>query len=240
MSDAFVTTAAAMSTVPHVETLLADSSWRTVEVISDLHLQASEPLTVQAWQKYLDLSTADAIFILGDLFEVWVGDDALDELGSFEAACAEILRTASQKRPIFFMVGNRDFLVGPQFAARAGVQLLQDPTVLVWGERRIILSHGDALCLDDVDYQKFRKMARDPAWQKQLLAQPLAVRRAIGKNARSESESQKLAGGIYADADLTMTLSWLDSAQAQWIVHGHTHRPADHTLPPRAHSHRIE
>ena len=231
MSDVFVTTAAAMSTVPHVEPLYADSSWRTVEVISDLHLQASEPLTVQAWQQYLATSQADAIFILGDLFEVWVGDDAIEEAGSFEAQCVEVLRAAALKRPMFFMAGNRDFLVGELFAQRTGLQLMHDPSVLIWNDRRIVLSHGDALCLDDVEYQKFRALSRSPAWQQQLLSQPLAVRRAIGKNARSESESQKQSGAIYADADPAMTQSWMDAAQAQWLVHGHTHRPADHAMP---------
>ena len=241
-----------MSTVPHVAQLLAAPAWRTVDVISDLHLQPSEPATVEAWARYLRTSTADAIFILGDLFEVWVGDDALDEPGSFEAQCAEILHQAAQQRPLFFMVGNRDFLAGEGFAQRTGMTLLSDPTVLVWGTRRILLSHGDALCLDDVEYQKFRALSRNPSWQQQLLAQPLAVRRAIGKNARSESESRKQSGAPYADADAAMTAQWMDAAQAQWLVHGHTHQPADHPLAGHrwrivlsdwhidAHTHRAE
>ncbi|WP_370681796.1 UDP-2,3-diacylglucosamine diphosphatase [Comamonas sp. GB3 AK4-5] len=222
------------TTAPSVAQLLAAPNWRTVDVISDLHLQPSEPQTVQAWRDYLARTTADAVFILGDLFEVWVGDDALDEPGSFEAECAQVLHAAAQQRPLFFMVGNRDFLAGSAFLARTGMTGLAEPTVLVWphgeGQRRILLSHGDALCLDDVQYQQFRALSRSAAWQQQVLAQPLAVRRAIGKSARSESEQRKQAGVPYADADAQMSRTWMDAAQAQWLVHGHTHQPADHPL----------
>jgi UDP-2,3-diacylglucosamine hydrolase len=186
---------------------------------------------VQAWRNYLATSTADAIFLLGDIFEVWVGDDALQEADSFEAQCAQTLRAASAERSLFFMVGNRDFLAGDAFLHATGMTGLADPTVLVWGERRIVLSHGDALCLDDVEYQKFRAISRSAAWQQQLLSQPLAVRRSIGKSARSESEQRKQSGTPYADADPAMTAAWMQLAKAQWLIHGHTHRPADHALP---------
>lgn len=219
------------STVPAMPELIAPAHWRTVEFISDLHLDPSEPATVQAWRDYLSSSNADAIFLLGDIFEVWVGDDALQEAGSFEAECAQTLRTASTKRSLFFMVGNRDFLAGPAFLHASGMTGLADPTVLVWGPRRIVLSHGDALCLDDVQYQQFRSLSRSAAWQQQLLSQPLAVRRAIGKSARSESEQRKQSGAPYADADTAMTAAWMQQAGAQWLIHGHTHRPADHVLP---------
>ena len=222
------------TTAPPLAQLQAAPTWRTIDVISDLHLQPSEPQTVQAWRDYLAHTTADAVLLLGDLFEVWVGDDALDEPGSFEAECAAVLRAAAQQRPLFFMVGNRDFLAGDLLMQRTGMTALADPTVLVWGEgaaqRRILLSHGDALCLDDVEYQQFRALSRSAVWQQQVLAQPLAVRRAIGKSARSESEQRKQAGAPYADADAQMTTTWLDAAQAQWLVHGHTHQPADHAL----------
>ena len=222
------------STVPAMPELIAPAHWHTVEFISDLHLDPSEPATVQAWRDYLASSTADAIFMLGDIFEVWVGDDALLEPGSFEAECAATLSAASAKRSLFFMVGNRDFLAGDAFLRATGMTGLADPTVLVWGQRRIVLSHGDALCLDDVEYQQFRSLSRSAAWQQQLLSQPLAVRRAIGKSARSESEQRKQSGAPYADADSVMASDWLEQAQAQWLIHGHTHRPGDHALPPDA------
>ena len=214
--------------------LIAPAHWHTVEFISDLHLDPGEPATVQAWRDYLASSTADAIFLLGDIFEVWVGDDALLEPASFEAECASTLRATSAKRSLFFMVGNRDFLAGDAFLQATGMTGLADPTVLVWGERRIVLSHGDALCLDDMEYQKFRTISRSAAWQQQLLSQPLAVRRAIGKSARSESEQRKQSAAPYADADTAMSTAWLEQAQAQWLIHGHTHRPAEHSLPPDA------
>ena len=194
-----------------MQELIAPAHWDTVEFISDLHLDPSEPATVQAWRSYLSNSTADAIFLLGDIFEVWVGDDALLDPQSFEAECAATLYAASAKRSLFFMVGNRDFLAGEAFLNASGMTGLADPCVLVWGERRILLSSA--------------------AWQQQLLSQPLAVRRAIGKSARSESEQRKQAGAPYADADASMTAAWMQQAQADWLIHGHTHQPADHALP---------
>src|SRR5687768_9084037 len=122
--------------------LVAPAAWHTVDLLSDLHLQASDAATFDAWRGYLQTTPADAIFILGDLFEVWVGDDAAAEPG-FEAQCAELLRTAAEHRPVFFMHGNRDFLVGAAFAAQCKLTLLDDPTVLVLHGRRWLLSHGD-------------------------------------------------------------------------------------------------
>ena len=152
------------TTVPRFEELTAPSHWRTVDFISDLHLQASEPATVAAFRHYLQTTPADALFILGDLFEVWVGDDAIDEPGSFEAEGCAALLAASRRLPLFFMHGNRDFLAGPSFLQRTGMVGLAEPTVLVFDGQRIVLSHGDLLCLDDVDYQRFRVQARSSAW----------------------------------------------------------------------------
>ncbi len=220
------------TTVPRFEELVAPSHWRTVDFISDLHLQASEPATVAAFQRYLQTTPADALFILGDLFEVWVGDDAMDEPGSFEAQGCTALSAASQRLPLYFMHGNRDFLAGPTFLQRTGMVGLTDPTVLVFGEQRIVLSHGDLLCLADVDYQRFRVQARSSAWQQAFLVQPLAARRAQARGIRQESENKKQSGALYADLDATATIDWLQAAGASTLVHGHTHRPAQHTLAP--------
>ena len=111
------------------------------------------------------------------------------------------------------------------------MQGLADPTLLVWGPQRILLSHGDALCLDDTEYQQFRAISRQPAWQQQLLARPLAERRALAQHLRSESEQRKQSGMEYADADPALTDQWLAHTQAHTLIHGHTHRPADHALP---------
>ena len=220
------------TTVPRFEELIAPSHWRTVDFISDLHLQASEPATVAAFQHYLQTTPADALFILGDLFEVWVGDDAMDEPGSFEAEGCAALSAASQRLPLYFMHGNRDFLAGPAFLQRTGMAGLADPTVLVFDGQRIVLSHGDLLCLDDVDYQRFRVQARSSAWQQAFLAQPLATRRAQARGIRQESEAKKQSGTTYADLDGPATIDWLQAAGASTLVHGHTHRPAQHALAP--------
>jgi len=220
------------TTVPRFEELAAPSHWRTVEFISDLHLQASEPATVAAWQHYLQTTQADALFILGDLFEVWVGDDALLEPRSFEAQGCAALKAAAQRLPVYFMHGNRDFLAGPAFLAHCGVTGLSDPAVLGFGDQRFLLSHGDLLCLDDVDYQRFRVQARSETWQTQFLSQPLATRRAQARGIRQESEARKQSGVTYADVDGSAAIAWLQAADAHTLIHGHTHRPADHALAP--------
>ncbi len=218
-----------ISTVPTVQELIAPTAWRTVEFISDLHLQASETLTFAAWQKYVAKTQADAVFILGDLFEVWVGDDAAAAPG-FEADCLAVLRDAGQRTALYFMQGNRDFLVSAQVMESCSVTLLKDPTALTFNKHRWLLSHGDALCLDDVDYQKFRLQVRDPQWQQAFLAQPLTVRQNIARQIRTQSEAKHQTGGPYADLDTAATREWLKSANATTMVHGHTHRPAQHLL----------
>jgi UDP-2,3-diacylglucosamine hydrolase len=214
---------------PPIAELAAGPTWRAVEVISDLHLQASEPATFQAWRSYMATSAADAIFILGDLFEVWPGDDVLDTPG-FAAECGRVLREATSRRPVFFLHGNRDFLVGDGFARATGVQFLADPTVLAFGGRRWLLTHGDALCLGDTEYLRFRAMVRDPAFQRRFLEQPLPVRQQVAQSLRSESESRKHSGALYADVDRDEALAWLAAASAGTLVHGHTHRPGEHAL----------
>jgi UDP-2,3-diacylglucosamine hydrolase len=217
---------------PPAQELRAAPHWRTVECISDLHLQASQPRTFAAWQRYLDTTSADAVFILGDLFEAWVGDDVAEAAG-FEHDCAEVLRAAAQRRALFFLAGNRDFLVGPGLAQATGLTLLQDPTAFQFGSQRWLLSHGDALCLADTEYLAFRAQVREPAWQQAFLAQPLAQRQAIARAMRAESEQLKASVRDYADVDTQAALAWLGAADTQVLVHGHTHKPADHALDAR-------
>lgn len=210
--------------------LVAPAQWRTVDVLSDLHLQAGEPATFDAWQGYLQTTPADALFILGDLFEVWIGDDAATQPG-FEAQCAEVLRQTAARVPVYFMHGNRDFLVGPAFAAQCGLTLLDDPTVLLLHNERWLLSHGDLLCLDDVDYLRFREQVRTREWQDAFLAKPLDERRALARAMREHSEGRKRSPDmIWADVDSAAAREWLRAAAARTLVHGHTHRPADHDL----------
>jgi UDP-2,3-diacylglucosamine hydrolase len=214
---------------PAAHELAAPAAWRGIEFISDLHLQASQPATVAAWQAYMQGVQADALFILGDLFEAWIGDDSAAEAG-FEAECAQVLRATADRMPVFFLHGNRDFLLGAAMAERAGVQLLPDPTVLAFGATRWLLSHGDALCLADTDYQAFRRQVRNPAWQQAVLARPLAERRMMAKALRSESENLKRGDMVYADVDHPAALQWLQSAHAGAMIHGHTHRPGEHAI----------
>ena len=241
-------------------TLVAPPPWRNIDFISDLHLQASEPLTFEAWQRYMAHTRADAVFILGDLFEVWVGDDAAfggaagDDMadgdmadgdmagdgatgnvlraGGFESQCGAVLRHTAARIPVFFMHGNRDFLVGATFMAQCQCTLLDDPTVLDFGGQRWLLSHGDALCLADTDYLKFRAGVRSAAWQQDFLAKPLAERRAVARDLRVRSEAKKQSAATYADVDADAALTWLREAGAGHMIHGHTHKPADHVLGP--------
>jgi UDP-2,3-diacylglucosamine hydrolase len=209
--------------------LTAELSWQAVDFISDLHLQASEPATFNAWQHYMQTTPADAVFILGDLFEVWVGDDVLQERG-FEHQCAQVIAQTAVRAPVFFMHGNRDFLVGSGLMTACSATLLADPTVLTFNHRRWLVSHGDALCLDDAAYMAFRQLVRSADWQKTFLAKPLAERQAIARNLRQQSEALKSSGTHDADVDGNAAQQLLEQAKASTLIHGHTHKPAEHDL----------
>ena len=223
--------------------LIAPASWQAVEFISDLPLQASEPDTFRAFLRYLGappLAQADALFILGDLFEVWVGDDVLDASAPttdehrFQRDCAAALHTHRRHTPVFFLHGNRDFLMGQRALEACGMQALADPTVLVFRDQRWLLSHGDALCLDDTDYMRFRAQVRQAGWQQEFLSQPLTQREAVARELRAQSEARKKLTGndpsLWADVDPDAAHGWLQHAHARTLIHGHTHRPAEHNL----------
>lgn len=217
--------------------LRAPAHWQAVDFISDIHLHPGEPQTLEAWQRYLERSPtdrADALFILGDLFEVWVGDDVLENPSSFGARCAQALHRYSRHTPIFFICGNRDFLVGSQALQACGMQGLNDPTVLEFLGERWLLSHGDALCLGDTDYLAFRTLVRSRDWQRNFLSQPLAQREAVARDLRARSEARKRSlshdPALWADVDAEEARRWLRIAGASTLIHGHTHRPARHDL----------
>lgn len=224
-----------MSTLPllpqPVPCVQAPAHWQCVDFISDLHLDAAQPDTFQAWAQYMERTRADALFILGDLFEVWVGDDTQD---SFALQCIEVLHATAQRLPVYFMCGNRDFLVGQTLLNATGMQSLHDPTVLVLhaaqGVQRFLLSHGDALCLNDHAYLAFRAQVREPAWQTAFLAQPRIARETYARQVRNQSETHKKDQGAYADVDDSAARAWLQASHAQALVHGHTHQPAAHDL----------
>jgi UDP-2,3-diacylglucosamine hydrolase len=208
----------------------APSQWRCVDFISDLHLQASGPKTFAAWREYLLHTDADAVFILGDLFEVWVGDDAASIPSSFEQQCVDVLRTCAARLPLYLIHGNRDFLMGPTMASKAHCTLLEDPSVLDFGGRRWLLSHADALCLDDTAYMAFRATVRSATWQTEFLAKPLGERIDIARNIRTQSEARKQTITTYADVDSTAAIALLNQTNASTLIHGHTHRPQTHAL----------
>jgi UDP-2,3-diacylglucosamine hydrolase len=225
--------------------IFALPSWQCIDFISDVHLQESEPATFLAWRRYLEQSPADAIFILGDLFEVWVGDDCLGSAQDkdliarleglhFEVRCSRVLHFCAQQRNLFFMHGNRDFLVGEGMAKVCGMQILNDPSVLSLGGQRYLISHGDALCLADLKYQDFRRMVRTAEWQKQFLAVPLQERIQQARMMRAASEARKTelqdAGEPWVDIDQAAAVQWMDAAKAQHFIHGHTHEGRDHVI----------
>ncbi|MEO8056968.1 MAG: UDP-2,3-diacylglucosamine diphosphatase [Burkholderiales bacterium] len=217
--------------LPAIAAFTAPNSWQAIDFISDLHLAPDTPHGFDAWAAYMRSTRADAVFILGDLFEVWVGDDSRHE--GFEAACAEVLRQAAATRAVAFMAGNRDFLVGAEMLAACNVARLADPTVITAFGSRVLLTHGDALCLADTSYQKFRAMVRNPAWQASVLTRPLAERRALAREVRHESERRHGAmQPEWLDLDPAASVEWMNAADAPVLVHGHTHRPADQLLQP--------
>ncbi len=218
------------ATVLPFQVLQAPENWRTVDFISDLHLQEQDTATFKVWQTYMHNTTADAVFILGDLFEVWVGDDAADQ-HVFLQKCAAVLKACASKRQVTFMRGNRDFLVGSAFLNKCHVLDLQDPTVLNFASQKWLLSHGDAGCLGDKDYQSFRQVVRQAHWQEDFLAKTLTERESIARQLRSQSEIlKKNSSAVYADVADEWSTQMLQEAGATCLVHGHTHRPALHSL----------
>ena len=198
--------------------------------ISDLHLAAERPQITDQFLRFTrdTAAAAKALYILGDLFEYWVGDDDLEDPlnGSVSSALAAL---ASGGTPVFLMRGNRDVLLGETFAARCGATLLDDPVLVNLHGTPTLLTHGDALCTGDLDYQRFRAYARDPANQARFLAQPLAARREqmLGMRAQSEASKQQKSETIM-DAAPDAIESLLRQYGYPRLIHGHTHRPARH------------
>jgi UDP-2,3-diacylglucosamine hydrolase len=201
--------------------------------ISDLHLTPERPLPVQLFYRFISeiAPHAQALYILGDFFEAWVGDDDLTQ--PFHRDIAAALKSLSEQNiAVFFLPGNRDFLVGPAFAEAAGVRLLADPTQVELFGMPTLLAHGDLYCTDDAAYQDFRKQVRDPAWQQSFLAQPLAQRHALAKALRERSEHAKAdKKPEIMDANDTAISQALETYAVTRIIHGHTHRPARHEHP---------
>lgn len=208
----------------------ADPAWQRIDLLSDVHLHAGAPGTFAAWRDHLLNTPANAVLMLGDLFEAWVGDDARHH--GFERECLAVLQQASRRAALGFMQGNRDFLLGQAMCAEAGMKALPDPTLAQAFGQTLLLSHGDALCLADTEYQTFRRQVRDAAWQADFLALPLAERRQRARAMRDASQMHQAATGPahWIDIDASVAIDLLRQAGASTLVHGHTHRPARHAL----------
>jgi UDP-2,3-diacylglucosamine hydrolase len=198
--------------------------------ISDLHLTPERPDITARFLAFLAGHTAEALFILGDFFELWVGDDSLDD--PFHRTIAETLkRRAEAGERLYFQHGNRDFLIGEAFAAAAGVTLLPDPCVVQLADRPTLISHGDLLCTDDAEYQSWRRQTRQPAWQAAFLARPLEERLAFARDVRVKSEAGKTAKAMeIMDVNPAAVAELMASQGVSRLIHGHTHRPARHEL----------
>ena len=201
----------------------------TTLFISDLHLEADRPDIADQFLRFLETDAlhADAVYILGDLFESWVGDDDPNE---HYAWIKQALRKLTRKNPpVYFMHGNRDFMIGEKFAEETGVEILADPVVHEIHGQTVLLSHGDAYCTDDVEYQAIRKMTRDPAWQAMMLQKSLEERLAFAAQARAASMAR---GGTLSDEIGDVNTGAIDAAMREAgvvvMLHGHTHRPAIH------------
>jgi UDP-2,3-diacylglucosamine hydrolase len=197
--------------------------------ISDLHLDPARPdITSQALAFLAcEASGADALYILGDLFDAWIGDD--DPEPEKQRVIAALKKLTDAGLPCYFMRGNRDFLIGDGFAAASGCTLLEDPTVIELHGRRVLLMHGDTLCTDDKEYQAFRAMVRDPDWQRAMLARPLPERLAIARQLR-ETSAVRTAGKSeeIMDVNEEAVRVAMRAHGIHTLLHGHTHRPAVH------------
>jgi UDP-2,3-diacylglucosamine hydrolase len=200
--------------------------------ISDLHLQAGHPLTSGAFFDFLagPALRTQALYVLGDLFEYWAGDDDLEE--PFHLKVAQALRAVSDAGvKLYWIAGNRDFLVGERFTRAAGMTLLNEPHVADFKGQRIVLLHGDAECTDDSKYMAFRAMVRNPAWQEQFLAMPLPQRKAAVEGARQNSRAdQREKSDEIMDVTPQAIAQVFAANAADLMIHGHTHRPAVHAV----------
>ncbi|MEM1081986.1 MAG: UDP-2,3-diacylglucosamine diphosphatase [Pseudomonadota bacterium] len=197
--------------------------------MSDLHLERSRPDITEQWLAYLSgpARQADALYLLGDLFETWLGDDAI---GSLERAIADALLSLNEHGvAVFFICGNRDFLLGDDYCQRAGMMRLTEPVLIDLYNVPTLLLHGDTLCTGDIEYQRYRTRVRDPEWQRQVLSRPRWVRRTMAYSLRTISRLRTRGKKhIIMDVNHTTVLNVFEQSQATRMIHGHTHRPGHH------------
>ena len=198
--------------------------------ISDLHLQESRPDITKAFLGFLEhtASKAEKLYILGDLFEAWIGDDDQNDfISNIQSALLKINKTTE----VFFMHGNRDFLIGSEFASSSGLKLLNDPSSEEMFGNQVLLMHGDLLCIEDHDYQAFRKTSRDPKWQNEFLTKTIKERREIAHNLRTISkEATGTKKEEIMDVSATEVIRIMKESSVNLLIHGHTHRPKSHKI----------
>jgi UDP-2,3-diacylglucosamine hydrolase len=196
--------------------------------ISDLHLSEERPATVDLFLGFLKTQApaAQRLYILGDLFDAWVGDDDDSELSR---QVISALRSLSHDCDIFIMHGNRDFLIGEQFSLESRATLLPDPSIILLGDTPVLITHGDQLCTQDKNYQKARKMRSDPKWISDFLAKPLDERKQFAEMYRQQSgEAKSLLADDIMDVTEAEVVNWFEKFNVSFMIHGHTHRPATH------------
>jgi UDP-2,3-diacylglucosamine hydrolase len=200
--------------------------------ISDLHLTAARPAITQLFLEFLahEARTAQALYILGDFFEYWIGDDAVEQ-AEYQPIIKALRALSGASVPIFLMHGNRDFLLGERFERESGCRLLADPSRIDLYGTPTLLMHGDTLCTDDVEYLAFRAMARSERWQREFLAKPLAERETIARDYRAESRrSTAEKAPEIMDVTQAAVVATLHDHGVRHLIHGHTHRPGDHVF----------
>lgn len=198
--------------------------------LSDLHLDQGRPEALQALDLLLDSASRsnESIYILGDLVEVWVGDD---DNSKFADDLRQVLARHGQLSELHIMHGNRDFLFGARFCDEVNATLLTDPTIVEIDGQKTLLSHGDAYCTSDTEYQKMRALFRSPAWQESILAESIEARREFARSLRQQSTAANATKAEHiTDVDHSEIRSALKDHQCQSIIHGHTHRPGFHDL----------
>ncbi len=198
--------------------------------ISDLHLAPGRPVLLERFRTLLTTQAGrvEALYILGDLFDAWIGDDDPDP---FATEVKSLLAAFSRTTPLFFQRGNRDFMVGERFAAETGADLLDDEVLVEYQGQRLLLMHGDQLCTDDTEYQQVRARVRSEAFRQQALALPILERRALAAEYRRRSgESLSLKPADITDVNPEAVYQAMDRHQADLLIHGHTHRPAIHSF----------
>ncbi len=203
----------------------------TTLFISDLHLEADRPDIGKQFLHFLgtDANEADDLYILGDLFEAWVGDD--DPNTHYFSIKRALRKLTDRGIPVYFMHGNRDFMIGNGFANETGVKILKDPYKVTMYGQKTLLSHGDILCIDDVQYQRVRKMVRDPDWQANMKAKPLKERLRIAQEARRQSLEQTINKSLeIMDVNEDEVKRVIREHNVDVLLHGHTHRPDIHTV----------